>query len=57
LLPCNVVVRADPMTEDTVLRKAMDPQVLVDATGEAALRPVADDVATKLRAVIDSLGA
>jgi uncharacterized protein (DUF302 family) len=57
LLPCNVVVRADPMTEDTVLVEAMDPQVLVDVTGEAELRPVADEVATKLRAAIGSLGA
>ena len=57
LLPCNVVVRADPTTEDTVLVEAMDPQVLVDVTGEAELRPVADEVATKLRAAIDSLGA
>ena len=57
LLPCNVVVRADPRTEDTVLVEAMDPQVLVDVTGEAELRPVADEVATKLRAAIDSLGA
>ena len=57
LLPCNVVVRADPMTEDTVLVEAMDPQVLVDVTGEAELRPVADEVATKLRAAIDSLSA
>ena len=56
-LPCNVVVRADPMTEDTVLVEAMDPQVLVDVTGEAELRPVADEVATKLRAAIDSLSA
>ncbi len=55
LLPCNVVVRADPMTEDTVLVEAMDPQVLVDVTGEAELRPIADEVATKLRAAIDSL--
>ena len=57
LLPCNVVVRADPKTEDTVLVEAMDPQVLVDVTGEAELRPVADEVATKLRAAIDSLSA
>ena len=57
LLPCNVVVRADPKTKDTVLVEAMDPQVLVDVTGEAELPPVADEVATKLRAAIDSLGA
>ena len=57
LLPCNVVVRADPTSEDTVLVEAMDPQVLVDVTGEAEMRPVADEVATKLRAAIDAVGA
>jgi uncharacterized protein (DUF302 family) len=57
LLPCNVVVRVDPEVEGTVLVEAMDPQVLVDVTGEAELRPVADEVATKLQAAIDSLGA
>jgi uncharacterized protein (DUF302 family) len=56
LLPCNVVVRTDTNAEGTVLVEAMDPQVLVDVTGEAELRPVADDVATKLQAAIDSLG-
>jgi uncharacterized protein (DUF302 family) len=55
LLPCNVVVRTDPNNADTVLVEAMDPQVLVDVTGEAELRPVADEVATKLRAAVDSL--
>ena len=57
LLPCNVVVRTDPNAAGTVLVEAMDPQLLVDVTGEAELRPVADEVATKLRAAIDSLGA
>jgi len=56
-LPCNVVVRTDPNAAGTVLVEAMDPQLLVDVTGEADLRPVADEVATKLRAAIDSLGA
>jgi uncharacterized protein (DUF302 family) len=56
LLPCNVVVRADPRADGTVLVEAMDPQVLVEVTGEAELRPVADEVATKLQAAIDSLG-
>ena len=57
LLPCNVVVRTDPTDEDTVIIEAMDPQVLVDVTGEAELQPVADEVATKLQAAVDSLGA
>ena len=56
LLPCNVVVRTDPKADGTVLVEAMDPQVLVDVTGEGELRPVADEVAAKLRSAIDSLG-
>jgi uncharacterized protein (DUF302 family) len=57
LLPCNVVVRSDPNADGTVLVEAMDPQLLVDVTGEAELRPVADEVGTKLKAAIDALGA
>ncbi|MFY9918421.1 MAG: DUF302 domain-containing protein [Mycobacterium sp.] len=57
LLPCNVVVRAHPDDAGTVLVEAMDPQVLVDVTGEPEMRPVADEVATKLHAAIDALGA
>ena len=55
LLPCNVVVRTDPDDDGAVLVEAMDPQVLVDVTGEDQMKPVADEVATKLRAVIDAL--
>ena len=57
LLPCNVVVRTDPKADGTVLVEAMDPGLLVDVTGEAELRPVADEVSTKLSAAIESLGA
>ena len=57
LLPCNVVVRTDPKDEQTVLIEAMDPQVLVDVTGESALRDVADEVATRLQAAVGSLDA
>jgi uncharacterized protein (DUF302 family) len=57
LLPCNVVVRTDPTADGRVLVEAIDPQMLVDVTGEAELRPVADEVATKLQAAIDSLEA
>lgn len=55
LLPCNVVVRTNPEDEGTVLVEAMDPEVLVDVTGEAELRPVADEVAAKLKAAIEAL--
>ncbi|WP_328353414.1 DUF302 domain-containing protein [Mycobacterium sp. NBC_00419] len=56
LLPCNVVVRTDPDHEGSVVVEAMNPQLLVEVTGEAALRPVADEVGVKLQTAIDSLG-
>lgn len=55
LLPCNVVVRADPDDADTVLVEAMNPGLLVEVTGEPELRPVADEVTGRLQAAIDSL--
>ena len=55
LLPCNVVVRRDP-DDTTVHVEAMNPQLLVEVTGDAKLRPVADEVTAKLQSAIDSLG-
>lgn len=55
LLPCNVVVRADPTDEGTVLVEALNPNVLVEVTGEPALKAIADEVTAKLQAAIDSL--
>lgn len=56
LLPCNVVVRADPVDDTRVLVEAMDPQLLVQVTGDPALQEVADEVTGKLRAAIETLG-
>ena len=56
LLPCNVVVRADPGVENTTIVEAMNPRLLVEVTGEAELEPVADEVTARLQAAIDSLG-
>ncbi|BBZ12760.1 DUF302 domain-containing protein [Mycobacterium branderi] len=56
LLPCNVVVRADPHG-DAVLVEAMDPQIMVQVTGQpGALQDVADQAAAKLHAAISALG-
>ncbi|MCB1266237.1 MAG: DUF302 domain-containing protein [Mycobacterium sp.] len=55
LLPCNVVVRSDPDDDTRVIVEAMNPQILVEVTGERELRGVADEVTTKLQAAIDSL--
>ena len=56
LLPCNVVVRTDPADDSRVLVEAMNPQLLVQVTGEPALQEVADEVTGKLRAAIEALG-
>ena len=55
LLPCNVVVRADPDDPGTVIVEAMDPGILLEVTGEPALIAVADKVTEKLGAAIASL--
>ena len=39
-----------------VIVEAMNPQLLVQVTGESALQDVADAVTSKLRAAIEALG-
>jgi hypothetical protein len=48
-------VRADPDDPDTVIVEAMDPGILVEVTGEPALKAIADEVTAKLGAAIASL--
>jgi uncharacterized protein (DUF302 family) len=55
LLPCNVLVRAQPDDPGTVFVEAMDPGILVDVTGEPAMKAIADEVTEKLGAAIASL--
>ncbi|BBX99587.1 ABC transporter [Mycobacterium seoulense] len=55
LLPCNVLVRADPGAAETVIVEAMDPRLLVEVTGEPALITIAAEVTEQLRAAIASL--
>ena len=54
LLPCNVVVRAG--AEGTVV-EALDPQVMVTLTGQAQLKPVADDAGARLDRALAALTA
>jgi uncharacterized protein (DUF302 family) len=57
LLPCNVVVRADPgASDDTVIIDAMNPQLMVQVSDQPGLREVAADAAVKLQAAVDALG-
>jgi uncharacterized protein (DUF302 family) len=55
LLPCNVLVRTQPDDPGAVFVEAMDPGILVDVTGEPALKAIADEVTVKLGAAIASL--
>ncbi|GAB3888691.1 DUF302 domain-containing protein [Kibdelosporangium lantanae] len=52
LLPCNVVVRKDG---DDVLVEALNPQVMVNVTGQQALAPVADEATGRLHAALAAL--
>jgi uncharacterized protein (DUF302 family) len=53
LLPCNVVVRS--LDDDHTLVEAMDPGVMVKATGNPALSPVADQARAKIQAALATL--
>lgn len=56
LLPCNVVVRAGRDGEDGAVVQALDPQTMVELTGQPELRPVADEAGRRLDAALDALG-
>ena len=53
LLPCNVIVRQDADGQVTV--GFLDPQLMIDLTGNAKIREVANEAAAKLHRVCDSL--
>lgn len=53
LLPCNVVVRAAHHTHTLV--EAMDPNVIVTATGNAGLSAVAEQARGRLAAALATL--
>ena len=47
LLPCNVIVYADDIQGRSVIA-AMDPVVALEVTGNASIRPLAEDVKSRL---------
>ena len=55
LLPCNVVVRT--LDETHTLVEAMDPAVMVTATGNPALAGVAEQARTRLQSALTALTA
>lgn len=52
LLPCNVVVRA---SGNKTIVEALDPQVMMETAGQPALKPIADEAASRIRAALNSL--
>lgn len=56
LLPCNVVVRADTTHgNDTVIVDAINPALMAELSEAPGLPEVAEQVTTKLQAVINAL--
>ena len=56
LLPCNVIVYATDPPNATVVA-AMDPESALALTGNDAMRPIAAQVAAKLRRVVEHVAA
>lgn len=54
LLPCNVVVRRSTEAGETTIQ-AIDPQTMVQLSDNPAVKEVADDADTRLRAALASL--
>ena len=52
LLPCNVVVRAG---DDGTTVEILDPQVMLTLADRPELKPVADEAARRLKAVLEAL--
>jgi uncharacterized protein (DUF302 family) len=55
LLPCNVVVRRGKDAAETTVR-SIDPQTMVTLSSSPAVREVANDADTRLRAALAALG-
>lgn len=54
LLPCNVSVYEEPGSGKTII-SAVDPSILVQATGVEALRPIAEEASAKLIAALEAV--
>ena len=54
LLPCNVIVRAGQRLGETVIA-AMDPVAALGLTGNSTIRPVAEEVKTRLARALEAV--
>ena len=54
LLPCNVLIQANPEGNGTVVSIA-DPRMMFRIVDNSAVQPVADEAAERLRRVMDAI--
>lgn len=54
LLPCNVVVRSDG---NRSMVQALDPSVIADVPGNAALQPIAEEAGRRIDAALAELAS
>lgn len=54
LLPCNVVVRTE---NGRTVVEALDPKIIAEVPGNAALAPIAEEAGQRIQAALDALGS
>ena len=54
LLPCNVVVRTDEQSGQTLI-SSLNPEIMVSVPGQPQLQPIAADAKARLQSVLDTV--
>ncbi len=54
LLPCNVVVRTDEQSGQTLI-SSLNPEIMVSVPGRPELQPIAADAKARLQSVLDTV--
>ena len=54
LLPCNVVVRTDEQSGQTLI-SSLDPEIMVSVPGQPQLQPIATDAKARLQSALDTV--
>ncbi len=54
LLPCNVVVRTDEQSGQTLI-SSLNPEIMVSVPGQPQLQPIATDAKARLQSALDTV--
>ena len=54
LLPCNVVVRTDEQSGQTLI-SSLNPEIMVSVPGQPQLQPIAADAKARLQSALDTV--